>query len=845
MATTTVQIIGGKLDGAILDNAASEATLRDIVNAVNKMSGNKSSGGNGPIRTPPGVGSSSSVLGKAFGATAKGLGVAVGAVGAFTSMVASGNDKMSSYTKMLSDNVIKQIPILGGVLGGMADAVSSGIEVLEGWNTQLKSASQFGASFNNSILEIRRAAADSYNELDVFVGILKKHSQDLPLFGGTVTEGAKRLAAYNKQLYQGSNSAGEQLINMGMSTEGVTDALAVFMKHTIRGTKDQSLQGEEFTKSFLAYQKNIEVIKKLTGLNADAIEKKLAKEEENLGYQIYLNSLDTQSRARVQQTMAIFTSQYGEAGASLFRSALLGYGAMTPEAAMLAQTYPEIAKQAKAMSALAKDQNVGEQDFQRQFTQRQAEAISQALKTSKSYDANFAAMMLGVDGMQEFKGGTEELLKFLQRFVKNGDTSVEGIRRNLEEIKASNNQEDALTKILNNFGLGIKDLKSTFIDVFLEGLKDMGDIFEKENFNDFMKDMGKQLGEITVKYLPKVIDFFKYLGSDAGRQYLWKQFEYFFDYMGTALGFAIKELFGFGATQEEQDKAYEALRTKRDMGNTVPELGTRLPKDEDITPVAATEKSANAKAAIEKYLGREITDSEYSLLMRATHAEAGRDPKETALVLGSILNRARNLGGKNSIKEALYADNAFQAVTGTKANNHEPSVNFVRGPGAQRQQTIEGAAMDYLPKVNRQQTDFSAADPRAYGPGTSIEWKNNIMKRGGVQVGASVFNKGFDKEGEQPQQPPGQKFSTGTLGVYGKLFGEFGTGTNAVLHGNEFVGTPEQVANILKTGGDISLSELVNNLNANLATLAQLTRDKVDLHRNHLNILQSQTSNVL
>ena len=53
MAKSTVEILGGQLDGAILENAASEATLKELVAAI---SGNRggSSGGSG-ARTPAGM----------------------------------------------------------------------------------------------------------------------------------------------------------------------------------------------------------------------------------------------------------------------------------------------------------------------------------------------------------------------------------------------------------------------------------------------------------------------------------------------------------------------------------------------------------------------------------------------------------------------------------------------------------------------------------------------------------------------------------------------------------------------------------------------------------------------
>lgn len=73
-------------------------------------------------------------------------------------------------------------------------------------------------------------------------------------------------------------------------------------------------------------------------------------------------------------------------------------------------------------------------------------------------------------------------------------------------------------------------------------------------------------------------------------------------------------------------------------------------------------------------------------------------------------------------------------------------------------------------------------------------------------------------------------FKSGTLGVTGDLFNDFGSGTLAMLHGNEAVVTPEQLNNIIgmslagmqamaqKTGA----SPLNNNLDSNLQSLTEM-----------------------
>jgi hypothetical protein len=147
------------------------------------------------------------------------------------------------------------------------------------------------------------------------------------------------------------------------------------------------------------------------------------------------------------------------------------------------------------------------------------------------------------------------------------------------------------------------------------------------------------------------------------------------------------------------------------------------------------------KQIAEAYLGRQMTPDEYNYLVRATYAEAGpKSDQELALIMGSILNRARD--SNSSIISVLTARNQFQSVTGT-ANNPGPSSNFKNGPSAERLKKMEGAVSQYLMKVSHSQKNFTAADSAAYGAGTNIGYRNTMLAQGGQTVGGSVFNAGF------------------------------------------------------------------------------------------------------
>lgn len=165
-------------------------------------------------------------------------------------------------------------------------------------------------------------------------------------------------------------------------------------------------------------------------------------------------------------------------------------------------------------------------------------------------------------------------------------------------------------------------------------------------------------------------------------------------------------------------------------------------EDDDIENYGGVPKDQltdQARKTADEYLGRPMSDSEWDWLVRATSAESSYSAKSYAMVMGSILNRARDYG-KNGVIAALKARNQFQAVTGTRADGHKPSPNFVRGPNARQLHGICAGAIQYLPLVSRSQRDFSASNPAAYGPGTNIGWLHKLQKQGGQQIAGSHFN---------------------------------------------------------------------------------------------------------
>jgi hypothetical protein len=193
-----------------------------------------------------------------------------------------------------------------------------------------------------------------------------------------------------------------------------------------------------------------------------------------------------------------------------------------------------------------------------------------------------------------------------------------------------------------------------------------------------------------------------------------------------------------GAMEKIAEKMGITVKKREEPGAS-PTAEARPAAPRPVAEGVRVSGSAEARASAEKYFGKAISDAEFSALIKATHAEAAggkqASQQEQAMIMASVLNRARTDQG--GIMGALTAKNQFQSVTGT-ANAPGPSEHYLKGPEAERLKSIEGATK-LLENISLQQKNFTAADAKAYGPGTNIGYRDKMLAAGGTVIGGSVF----------------------------------------------------------------------------------------------------------
>jgi murein DD-endopeptidase MepM/ murein hydrolase activator NlpD len=865
MANTTVEIIGGQLSG-VLQNAASDATLQEIVRAVNKLS--NSTGGNaragaGAAPTPT-TRSGSSIMESAMDMVGNQIGNLVGAMGSFAGLIASGNDKLSSYTSVLNDQIIKGLPLVGKYLGAFGDIINYSIGTFEEWNASLKQASKTGAAFNNSILELRSAANGANLSLDDFVSIISSNSEVLVAFGGTVTAGAKAFADYNKYLKRDGGPVNNTLRQMGYSSKDVSEILMTFMKNTQRGVFREKQSKEQFEKQFMFYSLNIDRMVKLTGQTAQQLENKMAGANQDAAYQAMIMTLGGDQQNMMDAGLRQFVATYGDAGAELWKAISLGQQPQTDLALDLMTLMPFAGKGAKDMITSIKNGSVEFKNFDGVL---QKSFVAQNMNIKDYYLQNQSM----INAMSLIEGPTGELYRAIKsaisgvgKYGKISDLTVEKLNAMWKAAKDEADKGDAFTRMMNALTVAFEKFYESIIDTLMPMFKDISETLKENKVQEKIKSMGEELGKAIKEHLPKVTEFLRLLGSSEGRSFLLNELGYYWDVMTTHAAFAIKRSFvedrskwaESGLTDADKQKVLDLLAQNR--VNTARELGY------NITPAAPPLATDARTSASSTYNAAQVAPGgphRKNVSMEDRQEQAGNLQRQLEQKGIKILSPtgAGALPPPNSrvgprapvykdgklISTGDHGGNDYALPIGTPifagADGKIHFLNEGEGKGYGNYVVIEP---DGVTNTQMYYAHLQAAaweEFRQKFPNGTVKRGEQIGKSGntGASKGphvhyeirhnnVSVPLKGFIHENAKGEKVPPALLSTGTMGT---------SGASSSM-------SVEQMESIAKTGGTINIAELITTFNTNMATLIEMTKERQSIHYQQLDAQKQHSGNL-
>jgi peptidoglycan hydrolase-like protein with peptidoglycan-binding domain len=146
-------------------------------------------------------------------------------------------------------------------------------------------------------------------------------------------------------------------------------------------------------------------------------------------------------------------------------------------------------------------------------------------------------------------------------------------------------------------------------------------------------------------------------------------------------------------------------------------------------------KVQEARKSAEKYLGRKMTDEEWTALIKVTGAEEG-SVEGLGWVMAAILNRVNKGTWGDTVMSVVEAPFQFEPVTGPtgRGASRLSSLPIVR------LNQIATAASTVLSNVPKNIVNFTSNIDAAYKGRSSISYRDKLLARGGEVKGQSVFS---------------------------------------------------------------------------------------------------------
>lgn len=257
--------------------------------------------------------------------------VVLGMTNLLQSLSNVGNSMTSAASTM------NAIPVVGGVLAGVFGAVAEASEkMLKAYQTAATVGVTFGGSMNNMV----NAASGAGLTFEQFAGIVSKNSEAMMVLGGTTEAGAKRFAELGKQIR--NSNVGNELLRMGYSTEQINNGMAGYVGILGKTGALQKMTTDQIAKSSAGYLKDLDALAKITGQSRE--EKQ--KEQEALLKDAQFRAATADMDAEAQKQMMNYITSFPKEQQAAIKDMIATGNITSEEAIKLNALMPGAAQQA-------------------------------------------------------------------------------------------------------------------------------------------------------------------------------------------------------------------------------------------------------------------------------------------------------------------------------------------------------------------------------------------------------------------------------------------------------------------------------------------------------------------
>ena len=286
-----------------------------------------------------------------------------------------------------------QIPMgVGDVIKGVFGPVAGAVDQT---HQAFLEASSVGANFGGNMKDLLTASGEAGLSLSEYTGIIKGNSEALMFLGGSVDEGAKRLAKLGKDIRNTPLAA--DLARLGFSTTDINEGFADYSKMLAKNGRLQGKTDADLIAGTHTYLKNLDAVSKLTGKSKESLQAEEDARQADAQYRIMMSKLDEDGQKNMKALMDSIPKQH-QAGLK----EILATGTATTDAGIEVMAYlkqsgtsaQELFNTMNNTGTLTTKQAT---DFNKLYQKESEEfAKSPLAETLAKFDPNAEAFVVGV-----------------------------------------------------------------------------------------------------------------------------------------------------------------------------------------------------------------------------------------------------------------------------------------------------------------------------------------------------------------------------------------------------------------------------------------------------------------
>lgn len=170
--------------------------------------------------------------------------------------------------------------------------------------------SQVGATFGQSIVELRNAAGEAQLPLDDFTKLIQENSESLASLFGSTTKGSRAIASLSAEVRQFGIA---RLAPLGFTVDEINETLLTNLDRQRRFGLLDSLSRTQQRESAISFAQQLDRLTKLTGVQRDQLREAIESAKSNTRFQAFLGMQTDEAQKRIGAFAAVVRARFGPA----------------------------------------------------------------------------------------------------------------------------------------------------------------------------------------------------------------------------------------------------------------------------------------------------------------------------------------------------------------------------------------------------------------------------------------------------------------------------------------------------------------------------------------------------